>query len=154
MSELTENHERIVFDKDPNGDFSARVDDIIVTIEIEEENVSDAGSVMFIDKMIIPPCHEEYVQEPSCPDCKPIDDIDILEVCEKTCPHLFEHDDIGEYIGLCGYIGSPADTARAIRTHLSEDYHSEREDRVAIKAFIHRDWVIDGVVILEGIPQH
>lgn len=139
---MNQKMEPVVFNRNDDNSYEARIADLVVNILLDEANQISGGSISHIEKKMIPPCHEDYGTEPHCPLSKEIDDTEVLEVCERTCPYLTEFEDFGSYTAVMGRFSDVNELMVAIREGLSSYCLQKNLD--AVNAFILRDWIVDG----------
>lgn len=146
----------IIFNSEEEGGCNATVGNVFIFIGFDKNKLSNGGHIIYTHVSLIPPCSEDYFHNHHCPDGKTFDDEYELEICEETCPYLKKVGD-GDDVSDIFFFDERKlnEIAKLIKAQLAIDTTEQRPDHFANACeFIRRDWVFDGVVILDGTELH
>ncbi|MEM0550235.1 MULTISPECIES: hypothetical protein [Aeromonas] len=141
----------IVFIDNKINALSARVDDKEISINFDEDGYLTGASIFHYRRAIVPPCHDEYFDEPNCPGNKCLDDVEDFDACTTTCPYLTEGEQPAGFTAIMGNGESYSELASEIKRCLLDHNFNNDPTSESTIAFISRDWIVDDELI-KGTP--
>lgn len=141
----------IVFTEKEANILGARVGDKEILIDYDANWYLTGASIIHYQRAIVPPCHDEYFDEPTCPGNKCLDDVEDFDACTTTCPYLTEGEQPTSFTSIMGDGKSYSELASEIKRCLLDHNFNNDPTSESTMAFISRDWVVDDELI-KGAP--